>query len=89
MKIKNKSIALVLIGSANALHGIFHLIQFIQSMMLVINSAHHHECHGTWFDEMMHNPIFAIIWAVVGLWTLKIGLNDYKHHQQCRKQKKN
>jgi hypothetical protein len=77
-----KSLILISVGVLNLLHGMFHVIQFIQSMLLVAYSVedHHHE---SLIDKIMHSPIFAIVWAIVGILTLVIGIKDYRHHKRC------
>jgi hypothetical protein len=70
----------------NFLHGMFHIIQFIQSMLLVAYSTEHvhgHE-HESMIEKIMHSPIFAVVWAVVGVLTLIIGIKDYRHHKKCQ-----
>jgi len=32
---------------------------------------------------MLHNPYFAILWGIVGLFTLWIGIKDFIHHKKC------
>lgn len=66
------------IGSINLIHGLLHLLQFVQSMLLVSNSI---SGKDSWIDNLFHNPIFSLIWASVGLLTLIIGIRDYKHHK--------
>lgn len=66
------------IGSINLIHGLLHLLQFVQSMLLVSNSISDKD---SWIDKLFHNPIFSIIWASVGLLTLIIGIRDFKHHK--------
>ena len=82
-----RSIILISIGLLNLLHASFHIIQFIQSMFLVAYSMeehnHGHE-HTGWIDSMLHSPVFAIIWAVIGILTLVIGFKDYRHHKKCK-----
>lgn len=77
------SLILISVGVFNFLHGILHIIQFVQSMMLVAYSAEEH-VHESWVDKVMHNPIFAILWAIIGIVTLVIGIKDYIHHRKCR-----
>ena len=60
------------LGLLNFVHGMFHLVQFIQSIIL-INETHDH--HSIWF---------SILWASVGLFSLIIGIKDYIHHKKCK-----
>jgi hypothetical protein len=73
MKFK-KSIALISVGALNAIHGIFHIIQFFQSMIMA-TSGHSH----SFFDS----PAFAVIWVILGFASLWIGVKDFKHHKKC------
>jgi len=59
------------LGLLNFIHGMFHIVQFIQSVIL-INEAH--ETHSVWF---------SILWGLVGLLSLIIGVKDYLHHKKC------
>lgn len=85
-----KSIILISVGVLNFLHGMFHIIQFIQSMLLVAYSVDHDSDHHEegWIDAMMHSPIFAILWATIGILTLVIGIKDYRHHRKCNNEHK-
>jgi hypothetical protein len=85
-KIK-KSVVLIGLGTINLLHAGMHIIQFLQSLLLVKSSVeehhHHHHDHGI-LDAMLHNPYFAILWGIVGLFTLWIGIRDFTHHKRCK-----
>jgi len=81
-----KSIILISVGIFNFLHGMFHLIQFIQSMLLVAYSVEVHN-NDSWIDKITHSPVFAVIWAVIGIITLVIGIKDFIHHRNCKKHK--
>jgi hypothetical protein len=83
-----RSLILISVGVLNFLHGMFHIIQFIQSMILVAYSVENTHNHDSWFDKVMHSPVFAIIWAFVGILTLIIGIKDYRHHKKCNKGEK-
>ena len=69
-----KILALITMGALNLTHGIFHIIQFIQSIILSTRSNH---------DGIFDSPIFSVIWAAVGLFSLIIGIRDYIHHKKC------
>lgn len=73
-----KSSILIGIGSLNLIHGILHILQFIQSVLLVSTSVS--EKH-TGIDALLHSPILSVIWAIIGLVTLYIGIKDFKHHK--------
>jgi len=80
-----KSLILISVGVLNFLHGMFHIIQFIQSMLLVAYSVEGEHTHESWIDKIMHSPVFAIIWAFIGILTLIIGIKDFIHHRKCKK----
>lgn len=65
------------------MHGLLHIIQFIQSMIL-LNYSTVEEDHS-FIEEMIHNPIFSLIMGIVGITTLIIGIKDYIHHKKCGK----
>lgn len=80
---RRKSIALIVAGAINVLHASTHLIQFVQSIILVsISSAT--EDHDGFFEAVLHNPILNIVWALVGLFTLYLGIKDFNHHKKCK-----
>jgi hypothetical protein len=74
-----KYFILISAGVFNSLHGISHIVQFIQSMVLVSNS--HHGCHE---ESFFNHPLFSLLWAVIGIATLVIGIKDYLHHRKCK-----
>lgn len=78
-----KTILLISVGALNFVHGLFHIIQFIQSMLLVAYSTEHAHEEG-FIDKLFHNPIFALFWALIGIVTLAIGIKDYRHHKKCQ-----
>jgi NADH:ubiquinone oxidoreductase subunit 5 (subunit L)/multisubunit Na+/H+ antiporter MnhA subunit len=79
-----KHIILISIGILNVLHGLFHIIQFIQSAFFVAYATHnHHHHHESWIEKVMHNPIFALLMGLIGVFTLVIGIKDFRHHQKC------
>jgi hypothetical protein len=67
----------------NVVHGLSHLVQFVQSMLLVTYSTHEHCQSDDWLGEVMHHPIFALIMGAIGILTLVIGIKDYIHHKKC------
>jgi hypothetical protein len=77
-----RSTILIGLGSLNLVHGILHILQFIQSILLVSSSLG--EEH-TGLDAVLHSPILSIIWAVIGFITLYIGIKDFRHHKKCKK----
>jgi len=71
-------IIIISAGVFNFLHGISHIIQFIQSMVLV--SHNHGDCH----EGFLSHPAFSFLWAIIGVLTLGIGIKDYIHHRRCK-----
>jgi hypothetical protein len=43
---------------------------------------HHHHDEGL-VESILHNPVFAFVWGIIGLLTLWIGIKDFKHHNKC------
>lgn len=87
MKDKLKKSALLIgLGVINLLHASLHILQFIQSMLLVqaatFGKKIEHEDTNT-IDSMLHSPFLAILWALVGLFTLWVGIKDFIHHRKC------
>lgn len=72
-----KSLLLIGLGSINILHAGLHIVQFVQSLMLVSKSAH----------SDTDNPWWSLLWAVVGLLTLYVGIKDFRHHNHCHDEK--
>lgn len=81
-----KHIVLISVGVLNVLHGSFHIIQFIQSMFLVVHATHEHNHDEGFVERVMHNPIFALLMGVIGILTLVIGIKDYRHHKKCERE---
>ena len=73
-----RSILLISLGSVNLLHSLLHILQFIQSIILI---GKHNNCsHGGLLDS----PYFSILWAIVGALTLVMGIKDFIHHKKCK-----
>lgn len=70
----------IFIGVLNVIHALSHLLQFIQSMLLISVSTHKH--HDTWIETMLHNPYTNILWLVIGITSLYLGIKDYRHHKK-------
>jgi hypothetical protein len=75
-----RHLILISTGLLNLVHGLFHVLQFIQSILLVSYSSHHD-------GDILHNPYLSILWAIIGLLTLVIGVTEYIHHRRCRDSK--
>jgi hypothetical protein len=85
-----KSIIIIGLGLINLLHASLHIVQFIQSMILVRAATfgpkiEHQNISN--IDMLLHSPYFAIIWAIVGIFTLIIGIKDFIHHRKCQHEK--
>ena len=86
MKELSKSMVLIGLGLINLLHAGLHILQFIQSMILVRASSFGPKVKHVdknLIDNMLHSPYFAVLWAIVGLFTLVIGIKDFIHHRKC------
>jgi hypothetical protein len=81
---KRKSLFLISIGVLNLLHGFTHIIQLVQSMLLVAYASEHNHEEG-FVHGLLHNPVLALIWAAIGIVTVVIGIKDYRHHNKCHK----
>lgn len=79
MKSNNKSIFLISMGVLNLLHGLTHVVQFVQSIFLIGYSFQNEHSDG-----VLHSPILSFVWAIFGIVSLVIGIKDYKHHKGCR-----
>ena len=81
---RTKPLFLISIGILNFLHGLMHILQFVQSLFLIGYSMekHDHE-HHSFIEHVLHNPILAFVWAIIGIITLVIGIKDYRHHRKC------
>lgn len=78
-----KYITLISLGVFNTLHASIHVIQFIQSMLLLSTNLEEHKSESM-IEHLLHNPILNIIWAIVGIFTLYLGIKDYLHHKSCK-----
>jgi len=77
---KNKSsIGLIIIGVLNLIHASMHIIQLVQSILIVSYSLNHNE--NSWVHKLFESPIFAFASAIVAIATIVIGWRDYKHHK--------
>lgn len=77
-----KAIGLIGLGLVNLLHAGLHIAQFIQSLLLIrASTLDPHEDNVV--EEIIHNPILAIVWGLVGLYTLYVGIKDFRHHKRC------
>lgn len=84
MKKFKTSLVLIGVGVMNFLHAALHLLQFIQSIILVKASTHQHQHDDNFLESLLHNPYFAFLWAIIGISTLWVGIKDYKHHNKCQ-----
>lgn len=82
-KIKKNAIILISVGLLNFLHGMLHVVQFIQSMMLIAYSTQKTHGHSeSLLDRILHHPLLAFLWAIIGLLTFIIGIKDFRHHRK-------
>ena len=83
-KIKKSSIVLISVGFLNFVHGMLHVIQFLQSMIMIAYSAERTDQHSeSVLDSILHHPMLAFLWAIIGLLTFIIGIKDFRHHRKC------
>lgn len=79
------SIILISVGFMNLLHGLLHILQFLQSVILFKASTEHsHHHNDSFLESLLHNPYFALLWGLIGILTLWIGIKDFKHHKKCQ-----
>jgi hypothetical protein len=74
-----KKYLLIGLGSLNFLHGSLHIAQFLQSALLISLKEHSE------LNHLLHNPILSLFWAIIGIFTLYVGIRDFKHHKGCDK----
>ena len=76
---------LISLGVINLLHASMHIVQFIQSIMLMGVSIEVHD-HGkeNFIEHLLHNPILNIIWGLIAIVTLYLGVRDFIHHKSCK-----
>lgn len=83
-KIRKSSVVLISVGLLNFVHGMLHVIQFLQSMVLIAYSTERTDHHSeNILDSMLHHPMLAFLWAIIGLLTFIIGIKDFRHHRKC------
>jgi hypothetical protein len=71
-----KILLIIAIGALNTMHGLLHIIQFIQSVFLATDSEQ--------LDIVMEHPAFTAAMSIVGISSLVIGIKDFMHHRKCR-----
>lgn len=70
----------IALGVLNILHAGVHGFQFLQSIILTYYSISHK--NDTWIHSIMESPWMGLLWGLLGILTLYIGYNDYKHHKE-------
>lgn len=70
---------LIAVGVLNLIHGGFHILQFLQSILLTYYTLRHED--ESWIHKIMESPIMGLFWGLLGALTLYIGYKDYKHHK--------
>ena len=77
MMTKWTKITLIGLGGMNVIHAALHLIQFLQSILLI---------SGKWdVHHLLHNPFITLMWGVIGAISLYVGIKDFKHHELHKK----
>lgn len=85
-----KYITLIFVGLLNLLHASMHLLQFLQSLILIYSSPKRFgkeieiNNNESLIDKLIHNPYINIIWMIVAIFTLYLGIKDYLHHKRCK-----
>jgi hypothetical protein len=74
-----KYFTLFTIGLLNIIHGLTHLIQFIQSVFLASYSLSGEESA---IHKFFENPWMGLVWSIIGIITLVMGYKDFKHHRE-------
>lgn len=74
---------LLFVGALNLFHGLMHIFQFLQSVILTYYNIEGKE--HSWLHELLESPLMGFVWGMTGVLTLVIGYRDYKHHknQKC------
>lgn len=73
------------LGALYALHGLSHVIQISQSLILASSSLTNEESGGIVnkiIEATLHNPILGIFWAVLGIGSIFLAYHDRKHHKK-------
>lgn len=65
------------VGFLNVIHASLHLIQFVQSIVLLGYST-----ENSYVEELLHNKFVSFIIGILGLATLIIGIKDFMHHRK-------
>lgn len=80
-----KGLLLIGVGIVNLTHALLHIVQFIQSMVLVKVYAFglNQPADDGIIHKIMHSPYAAILWGLIGVYTLVIGIKDFNHHRKC------
>lgn len=76
-----KTLAIILLGILNILHGLSHGLQLIQSLLLASYSLSGIHDESNWYHSLMENPYMGIVWLLVGVSTVYLGIKDFKHHK--------
>ena len=74
-----KTLLIISLGLLNVIHGSLHLIQFLQSIIIIGFSS-----ENSYIETVLHNPFFTFIFAFIGILTLAIGIKDFIHHKKCK-----
>lgn len=73
-----KTIFIISLGLLNVIHGSLHLIQFLQSIIMIGFTS-----ENSYIETILHNPFFTFLFGFIGLLTLTIGIKDFIHHRKC------
>jgi uncharacterized membrane protein len=76
--------SLLLLGGSvvNLIHFSTHIVQFVQSMLLIEGASHLHEDESA-LEHVLHHPLMMGLWGLIGLVSFVIGVKDVIHHKKC------
>jgi hypothetical protein len=74
------------LGALYTLHGLSHIIQAGQSLILASSSLTEGSASegvlGKIIEITLHNPTFGILWAALGIGSIFLAYHDRKHHKK-------
>lgn len=74
-----RHLSIILLGVINIIHASFHVIQVVQSVFIATYSLTNNK--NNWAFKFMESPVVGFISLAIGIFTVIIGIRDYKHHK--------
>ena len=71
--------SLITVFVINILHAALHIVQFIQSCLLVYHSKHNDK--NDIIEHILHHPLVNFVWIVVGIISLYTVVNHIVTHK--------